>query len=45
MLHRMIFLYGEKLRHIRFSMLNLHFNGGLLSSTSPLAKWLNKMFS
>jgi len=28
---------------IRFSMLNLQFNGGLLSSPSPLAGWLDKL--
>ena len=36
--------YNPKYR-IRFSMLNLQFNGGLLSSPSPLAGWLNKLFS
>ena len=41
MLHRMIFCMARNSRHIRFSMLNLQFKGGLLSSTS----WLNKMFS
>lgn len=30
---------------IRFSMLNLQFNGGLLSCPSPLAGWLDKLFS
>ncbi len=29
---------------IRFSMLNLQFNGGLLSSPSPLAGWFDKLF-
>jgi len=29
---------------IRFSMLNLQFNGGLLSSPSPLAGWFGKLF-
>ncbi len=36
--------YNPKYR-IRFSMLNLQFNSGLLSSPSPLAGWLNKLFS
>ena len=36
--------YNPKYR-IRFSMLNLQFNSGLLSSLSPLAGWLNKLFS
>ncbi len=36
--------YNPKYR-IRFSMLNLQFNGGLLSSPSPLAGWLNKLFT
>ncbi len=30
---------------IRFSMLNLQFNAGLLSSPAPLAGWLNKLLS
>lgn len=30
---------------IRFSMLNLQFNEGLLSSPAPLASWLNKWMS
>ena len=30
---------------IRFSMQNLQFNGGLLSSPSPLAGWLDKLFA
>ena len=29
---------------VRFSMLNLQFNGGLLSSPSPLAGWFDKLF-
>lgn len=35
--------YNPQLR-IRFSMLNLQFNGGLLSSPSPLAGWIDKLF-
>lgn len=35
--------YSPKYR-IRFSMLNLQYNGGLLSSPSPLAAWLDKLF-
>lgn len=34
--------YNPKHR-IRFSMLNLQYNGGLLSSPAPLAAWLNKL--
>lgn len=34
--------YAPKYR-IRFSMLNLQFNSGLLSSPSPLAGWLDKL--
>lgn len=30
---------------IRFSMLNLQYNGGLLSAPSPLAGWLDHLFS
>ena len=30
---------------MRFSMLNLQYNGGLLSSPAPLAGWLNKWMS
>ena len=30
---------------IRFSMLNLQVNGGLLSSPSPLAGWLDKLMA
>lgn len=30
---------------IRFSMLNLQFNGGLLSSPSPLAGWIESLFA
>ena len=30
---------------VRFSMMNLQFNGGLLSSPSPLAGWLDKLLS
>lgn len=29
---------------VRFSMLNLQFNGGLLSSPSPLAAWFDKLY-
>lgn len=29
---------------IRFSMLNLQFNGGLLSSPAPLAGWMDRLF-
>lgn len=32
-------------RRIRFSMLNLQFNEGLLSCPSPLASWLDKLLS
>ena len=35
----------QPLYRIRFSMLNLQFNGGLLSSPSPLAGWLEKLFN
>ena len=31
--------------HVRFSMLNLQFNGGLLSSPAPLAGWFDKLWS
>ena len=34
--------YNPKHR-VRFSMLNLQYNGGLLSSPAPLAGWLNKL--
>jgi predicted AAA+ superfamily ATPase len=34
--------YAPSIR-IRFSMLNLQFNGGLLSCPSPLAGWLDKL--
>lgn len=30
---------------VRFSMMNLQFNGGLLSSPSPLAGWLDKLLN
>lgn len=36
--------YKPKYR-IRFSMLNLQYNGGLLSCPSPLAGWLDKLFT
>jgi len=36
--------YSPRYR-IRFSMLNLQYNGSLLSSPSPLAGWLDKLFS
>lgn len=36
--------YSPKYR-IRFSMLNLQYNGGLLSSPSPLAAWLDKLLN
>ena len=36
--------YAPKYR-IRFSMLNLQFNGGLLSSPAPMAGWIDKLFS
>lgn len=36
--------YNPKYR-IRFSMLNLQYNGGLLSCPSPLAGWLDKLLS
>ena len=35
--------YSPKHR-IRFSMLNLQYNGGLISCPSPLAGWLDKLF-
>lgn len=35
--------YNPKYR-IRFSMLNLQFNDGLLSCPSPLAGWIDKLF-
>ena len=35
--------YSPKYR-IRFSMLNLQYNGGLISCPSPLAGWLDKLF-
>lgn len=40
--------YNKKYKpryRIRFSMLNLQFNGGMLSCPSPLAGWLNKLIS
>lgn len=36
--------YNPKYR-IRYSMLNLQFNGGLISCPSPLAGWLDKLFA
>ena len=36
--------YSPKYR-IRFSILNLQYNGGLISSPSPLAGWLEKLFN
>lgn len=36
--------YSPRCR-IRFSMLNLQYNGGLLSCPSPLAGWLDKLLS
>lgn len=36
--------YTPKYR-IRFSMLNLQFNGGLLSAPSPLAEWIDKLLN
>lgn len=36
--------YAPKYR-IRFSTLNLQYNGGLLSCPSPLATWLNKLLN
>lgn len=33
------------LHRIRFSMLNLQFNGGLLSSPAPLASWFEKLIA
>lgn len=36
--------YSPKFR-VRFSMLNLQFNGGLLSSPTPLAAWFDKLYS
>lgn len=36
--------YAPKYR-IRFSMLNLQFNGGLLSAPSPLAGWIDKLLN
>ena len=41
-------VYNKKYepRHrIRFSMLNLQFNGGLLSSPAPLASWFDKLMT
>ena len=35
--------YSPKYR-IRYSMLNLQYNGGLISCPSPLAGWLDKLF-
>lgn len=35
--------YSPKYR-VRFSMLNLQYNDGLISCPSPLAGWLNKLF-
>ncbi len=35
----------EPLHRIRFSMLNLQFNGGLLSSPAPLASWFDKLMT
>ena len=35
----------EPLHRIRFSMLNLQFNGGLLSSPAPLASWFEKLIA
>ena len=35
----------EPLHRIRFSMLNLQFNGGLLSSPAPLASWFDKLIT
>ena len=36
--------YAPRYR-VRFSMMNLQFNGGLLSSPSPLAGWLDKLLN
>ncbi len=36
--------YNPRYR-IRYSMLNLQFNGGLFSCPSPLAGWLDKLFA
>lgn len=35
----------EPLHRIRFSMLNLQFNGGLLSSPAPIASWFDKLMT
>lgn len=35
----------EPLHRIRFSMLNLQFNGGLLSSPAPIASWFDKLMA
>lgn len=40
-------LYNKKYApqyRVRFSMLNLQYNGGLLSSPSPLAAWFDKLY-
>lgn len=39
-------LYNKKYnprRRVRFSMLNLQYNGGLLSAPSPLASWIGRL--
>lgn len=36
--------YAPKLR-VRFSMLNLQYNGGLLSCPSPLSSWIDRIFA
>ncbi|MDE6287844.1 MAG: ATP-binding protein [Muribaculaceae bacterium] len=44
---RSLAIYNEKYKpqlRVRFSMLNLQYNGGLLSCPSPLASWFDKLF-
>ena len=45
---RSLFIYNEKYNpkyRIRFSMLNLQFNGNLLSCPAPLACWVDKLLA
>ncbi len=45
---RSLALYNKKYEpeyRVRFSMLNLQYNGGLLSAPSPLASWFNKLMA
>lgn len=44
---RSLAIYNEKYKprlRVKFSMLNLQYNGGLLSCPSPLAPWFGKLF-